>query len=242
MESSMDYFIQITFVLLVLSMIAEKVTNFIKLNYPDNPIKAFFNREPKLGKNATIEDFESLKETKRQREVQTLAILISLTLAFGCRANLFKIYDPTFELGWININWSTYSIRDGVSDFFGCGLSGIFLSLGSKFFHDLLGLLMESKNLKRKLKNREAVSDLRSIDEVDQYIAKLEPAIVEQQLGEKIKKMPAVKSWEYSELDNTVDIYLGDISEEERKQLERFVEVQLSDRKMKGVEVNYIYL
>ena len=239
---SIDYFIQITFVLLILSMIAEKVTNFIKLNFPDNPIKDFFNRNPRLGKNATLEEFESLRENKRQREVQTLAILVSLTLAFGCRANLFKIYDPSFELGWIGINWSTYTFWDGVSDFFGCGLSGIFLSLGSKFFHDLLGLLMESKNLKRKLKNREAITEMGAVAEVDQYVAKLEPVLIEKQLEEKVSKMPAVKSWEYSEIDNTVDIFLGDISDEERKKLERFVEVQLSDRKMKGVEVNYIQM
>lgn len=242
MIMNIDYFIQITFVLLILSMITEKVTNFVRQNTKDNWLKRTLNWKIKLKPNATLSDFEGLEENQRVREIHTLALLVGVTLAFGCRANLFNIYDPNYALGWIEVDWANYGLREGVSDFFGCGLAGIFLSLGSKFFHDLLGLLLESKNLKRKLNDRDGVANLHTIEEVDTYIAEVEPIVIEKQLSEYLNTIPQVENYEFSYDDSSVDVVLSEISDEDFSKLQRFITVKMANKKTKGIELNYLLL
>lgn len=238
-----DHFIQVTFVLLILSMITEKVTNFIKLNFPDNRIKRAFNWKIKLSNDASLDDYEDVAKNKKNREIQTLATLIGLAIAYGCRANIFRIYEADFELGWLGseIN-SDYFSNYFLSDLFGCGLTGLFLSLGSKFFHDLLGLLLESKNLKRKLKDREGVGNLQTIEEFDQYIAEVEPLVIEKHLNEYLKSVPEFQHFEYSETDDAADVYLGNVSDDQLKSLKNVLPIQLANKETKMVELNYIIL
>ena len=236
-----DHFIQVTFVLLILSMITEKVANFIKLNFPDNRLKRFFNWKIKLGHNASISDYQDVAKNKKNREVQTLATIIGIVVAYGCRANIFRIYETDFEMGWMSgeIN-SDYFRHYFISDFFGCGLTGLFLSLGSKFFHDLLGVLLETKNLKRKLTGREGVGNLQTVDEFDRYIAEVEPLVVEKQLTEYLKNIPAYEHFEYSETEETADVYLGKISDDELKELKQVLSISLANKTTKEVALNYI--
>ena len=90
MDVNIDYFIQITFVLLILSMITEKTANFIKLRFPENRLKRFLVKDEisfrLLG--GKTED----KRDKRTREMQTLTFVIAMVVSFSCRANLFHIY------------------------------------------------------------------------------------------------------------------------------------------------------
>ncbi|MCB9224481.1 MAG: hypothetical protein R2780_14875 [Crocinitomicaceae bacterium] len=238
-----DHFIQVTFILLILSMITEKITNFIKLNFPDNKLKKAFNWDIKLSNNASMEDYEDVAKNKKNREIQTLATIIGVAIAYGCRANIFRIYDTDFEMGWLSSEISAdYFKRHLLSDFFGCGLTGLFLSLGSKFFHDLLGLLLESKNLKRKLTDREGVSNLQTIDEVDKYIAEVEPIVVESHLNQYLRTIPAFQHFEYSETDDAADVYLGEISEDELHNLQPMISVPLANKTTKQVALNYILI
>ncbi|UKN00715.1 hypothetical protein K6119_13340 [Paracrocinitomix mangrovi] len=242
MNIDINIFLQVTFVLLILSMINEKIVNFIKLSFPDNVFKRIFNRKRHLSSSASAEEFMSVEENKKLREVQVLSLLIGFGLAFICRANLFLIYDETFDLGWSQIDWSKYGWKMAVSDFVGCGLTGAFLSLGSKFFHDLLDLLLEVKHLKRKLTNREVVNELPNIEAVDDYIAKIEPYVIAQKVSENLSNNPIVQKFEYSEVDESVDVYLQNVTEEEAEKLQRIMNIEMPDKSNKSIILNYILI
>ena len=53
-------------------------------------------------------------------------------------------------------------------------------------------------------------------------------------------KIKEVKTYEYSEGDETVDVILGEISEEDFKKLKPFIRVQLADKRSVTIEFNYI--
>ncbi|MBD3637784.1 MAG: hypothetical protein HUJ25_10555 [Crocinitomicaceae bacterium] len=236
----MDYFIQVTFVLLVLSMITEKFANWIKLRLPDNPVKRMLVKNIAHKYANTLDEYEEMQKDKKVREIQTLTFLIGCVVAFATRANLFKLYDPEFKLSWFEVEYSSYTALDGVSDFIGCFLTGVFLSFGSKFFHDLLGVLMETKNLKRKLRNRESVEDLNTINEVDSYLKEIEPVVIEKKIEEYFKDFPYVNGFEYSDVDKTVDVFVSEMSADEQNKLDKFIRLELSNRKRTDIEVNYI--
>lgn len=255
----LSYFIQVTFVLLVLSMITEKVTNFVKLNFRNNWLKRVLNLPPKVDQEKSKREQAKEKKKIHDREVQTLAVFIGLTLALLMRANLFELYNPKYKLGWsintdvlqgfmdslfnfsklgeyvslIDLNYFTYSI-------FGSILTGLLLSFGSKFFHDLLDLLLQTKNLRRKLQDRTVVEDLNTIDEFDDFIEEVAPVVIGKEIEEYLKEIEEVKTYEYSEGDETVDVILGEISEENFQKLKPFIRVQLADKRSVTIEFNYI--
>lgn len=242
MDITFEIFIQVTFVLLILSMINEKLVNFVKLRFPDNAFKRLINPGIRFSKYAKVEDYIEAEENKNNREIQTLAIVMGVALAFLCRANLFLIYESTYDLGWQNVIDHGYSWRAFGSDLIGCTLTGIFLSLGSKFFHDLLGIILETKNLKRKLNDRDSISKLHTIEEFDRYIAEVEPVVVEKKLKEFFQGNNKVQHFEYSESDSAADVYLRDTDYEEAEQMEQFITVELANKTNKVIELNYIVI
>ena len=239
MNVDIDYFIQVTFVLLILSMITEKFSNWIKLALPDNAFKRTVVRDLSKKYAKSLDDHEELAKDKKVREIQMLTLIVGVIVAFACRANLFKIYDPTYVLNWFEVDWCAYKPIMAISDFFGCMLTGVFLSLGSKFFHDLLGILMETKNLKRKLKDRDGVSNLHTIEEVDKYIAEVEPLVIEKQVSEYLSTLTFVESYEFSEIDSAVDVFLGEVTDDELKSLKPVLNVRMANKKFKAIELNY---
>jgi hypothetical protein len=240
MSVDIDFFIQITFVLMILSMINEKLVNFIKLQFPDNKFKRFLTPKVHLSKYAGAEEHLDAHKKKKVREIQTLSLLIGVALAITCRANLFQIYNPEFSWGWTELPQDYKFLWDGVTDVFGSLLTGAFLSLGSKFFHDLLGILLEVKQLKRKLKEGGGVDKLQTIEEIDNYVAEIEPLVIEKKLKEELSKNPKVQRFEYSEVDEAVDVFLMNADAEEIVGYQRFIEVELANKTIRSIEVNYI--
>jgi hypothetical protein len=168
-------------------------------------------------------------------------VVVGIVVAVATRASIFGISDPNFELGWHAFDWEQDNmLLYLVADFFGSVFSGIFLSLGSKFFHDLLDLLLESKNLKRKLTDRESIKNLHTIEEFDAYIEEVEPVVVELEIEKYLKTVPQFKFFEYSEDDNAANVYLNDISQDDLEKLKPQVQVQLANKSVKDIELNYI--
>jgi len=229
----MDAIIQVIFVLLILSLITERITNLVKVR-PTSWFKTFCMIF-KYGSKET-EDPAELK----MREVQLMALIIGMIIALATRASIFQIHDPTFKLGWADLGYKYHFFWDGVYDIFGCLLAGVFLSLGSKFFHDLLDLLLQAKNLKRKLNDRESVENLHTIEEFDKYIAEVEPVIVEAELTKYLAGMPNFKHFEYSDDDRTADVYMNPLTEEEYNVLKKTINVKLANKQSIDVELNYI--
>lgn len=146
----MDKVIQPTIVLLILSLITEKIANFIKLQYEE-----LANKKE-----------SDLDEKVREKKIQRLAILVGIGVALISKANLFDFFKDSFNLFWTENDFKGIAL---ISNIVGSIISGMFLSLGSKFFHDLLDMLLQVKNLKRKL-NDKADWEFDNISEVDEYI------------------------------------------------------------------------
>ena len=239
-EVDIDKFIQITFVLLILSMITEKIAQFVKLRFPKAKLKSWLVKDRSYKYAESFEELKEYKKDLKAREIQTLTLLIGFTLAYGCRANIFEIYDPEYQLTWAGVK--SYSFKLALYDIAGCSLTGVFLSFGSKFFHDLLGILMETKFLKRKLNSRDQVTEMQTVAQVDTYIKELEPVIIESKLKTEVEKIPNLISYEYSDIDKTVDVFLPPMEDHEIAALDRSIKVFLDKDNYREIEVNYIGL
>ncbi len=140
-----------------------------------------------IGKLATelamfqnVQKDQSVKdEGAVEREVTVLSFVIGFVVSYLFNASMISLVaDPKATLGWtdvgpfignrINLNacFFGFDIFNGI----GFVITGFFLSFGSKFFHDLLDTLLQTKNLKRKLNDNELVQ-VGTIKEFDQRLA-----------------------------------------------------------------------
>jgi hypothetical protein len=146
----MDKVIQPTIVLLILSLITEKIANFWKLQHESLASKKVLGVDEKL----------------REKNIQLITIVVGVLVALISKANLFNFFKDEYNLFWTEEDFKRTVLA---SNIVGSIVSGLFLSLGSKFFHDLLDILLQVKNLKRKL-NDKADWEFDTISEVDEYI------------------------------------------------------------------------
>jgi hypothetical protein len=144
--------IQIVTVLLILSLTTEKIANVIKLQtYKSNPK----NAEGKDLTGATL-------DTAREKRAQNISLLTGLGVALIAKADLFAMFtgeDFTFF-------WENSAVT--VSSIIGSLLTGGFLSLGSQFFHDLLAILFQVKNMKSKLTNLPQVKSMKDVENIEE--------------------------------------------------------------------------
>lgn len=146
-----DSLVKIVVILFILSLMTERVAEFIKLRCP------FWFDKTNLNER-------ELK--KREGKIQLLTISVGILVAFSTRADFFLM----IQSGTI-IPWTQNSAID-VQVILGCVITGIFLSQGSKFFHDLLDTVLYYKNLKKSLYshqeilNSEMISKSKTADEL----------------------------------------------------------------------------
>ncbi len=146
----MDKVIQPTIVLLILSLITEKIANFWKLQYESLANRKLLNADEKL----------------REKNIQLITIVVGVVVALVSKANLFNFFKDEYNLFWTESDFQGTVL---LSNIIGSIISGLFLSLGSKFFHDLLDVLLQVKELRRKL-NDKADWEFDAISEVDDYL------------------------------------------------------------------------
>jgi hypothetical protein len=184
--------INATLVLFILSLITEKVANFIKLH----------------STRLAIPQNSLLFETSRTRAIQKRTILIGIFIALLCKANLFDLFNQDTTLFWERNDLPFFTNNEVVwnEDFIwlkflsvivGAALTGLFLSFGSKFFHDLLDLLLEAKNLKRKLAER-ADWNFDTTAEIDNYILTNDSAEAKEKIREQLLRFEGI---EYYRID-----------------------------------------
>lgn len=144
--------IAVLFILFVLSQIAERLTNILKLWLHNNlGVENLRLRMP--------EKSDADKEKLRERRITSIALIVGILLAFIIKVDLKEILqiaintkvDPTQPNNVVKLfgGWSSGDLN--MSSIIGCTLTGIFLSFGSKWWHDLLELLLEFKNIKRNI-------------------------------------------------------------------------------------------
>lgn len=142
----MDSMIALAGILFILSMINERIANFIKLQFSDKKIIGI-----PLGNLKEKKELEG-EEDDRARRIILLNIIVGTIVSLLLRADLINIIahidQPSAGIGWANFEDNLFN---WLSLLPGCILTGCFLSLGSKFWHDLLDLLLYTKDLKGQL-------------------------------------------------------------------------------------------
>lgn len=162
----MEKYIGFVIVLFFLSMICERVADFLKhyLSEVNTGLAYYIKKLLRIGNLLTKGKVDGIQEEKRYYRILKINIWCGFFTAFALHADLFTIIkhiddDPFNALGWQDIvwpwdveGWELVMLFWGWLMFIvGCFATGCFISFGSKFWHDLLDTLFEIKNYRRLL-------------------------------------------------------------------------------------------
>jgi hypothetical protein len=137
----------------------------------------------------------------QEKEVTALSFVVGFVVAYCFNANLFNLFKPALELGWgdtapfVKEPWYALNPQyfdTGIVAVIGFLLTAFFLAFGSKFFHDLLDTLLQVKNLKRKLNDKETY-DIETAAELEEQLQYTQGQIVRlaiQQNKDWLEKLP----------------------------------------------------
>ncbi len=159
MDTIVERLISVAGAFFVLSLVVEKVADFWKLHKPDIRVKKL----------------KADEEKDRERRILARNIIVGIAVALFLKADSIQMLtsgEPGQVLGWDNVlffnndrmadlnndniiyfNALRFSsagegIIKWIEMLLGIGLTGMALSFGSKFWHDLLGVLYEVKQVK----------------------------------------------------------------------------------------------
>lgn len=174
----LEQIIQLVTILFLLSMVCERVADFLK---------HYLNNSQRLGIGDTITKFpgDDIKEQARAYRILKINVWCGIITAVILKADLIKILnnvqDSGKTIGWSNIQ--EYKQLDYLFLPFGLILTGCFISFGSKFWHDLLDILLEIKNAKRTLTQ----TNIQQLSNPGAEFEKLNPAEKDQVLKSAIQ-------------------------------------------------------
>lgn len=196
-QNLLDKLTAIGIILLILSLINEKITGLIRKS-TGHLTEIFPSTKRFVSKPAQKEVNPEMHERMKEQQVILFSIFMGCVVAFATNADLFSLFqspDPTtvlFSPNWDSkVGWKLLGIL----------CTGIFLSFGSKFFHDLLDTLLQIKNLKRKL-NDPQTYQTGSVQELDAHLIKVTGGeVVKSAVNEHKKTMIA--------MDNVASIGMG---------------------------------
>ncbi|WP_343748001.1 hypothetical protein [Fluviicola sp.] len=175
----LDSIITIAIILFIVSMIVEKMTQFVRSYGPGSWIAQLFSKLgikgiwKNIGKGQKPESIEL--KNKIEREVAMLSFVIGLIIASSLGIDILSMFqanDPREVIFWKGSQYPHKIIL-----ILSLILTAFFLSFGSKFFHDLLDMLLQIKNLKRKLASDETY-DVETVEQLDTYLTKSQSEIV----------------------------------------------------------------
>jgi hypothetical protein len=158
-EEALNVLITVVINLFVLSMVSERLVNFLKLNFQKLYTWGLLPSDVKQFLFFIFGNFRDKENSKkaeklRERGVLNWAIFCSLIVAFASKADLFYL---------IRCGELPMDTPYGEIDKIGITLTAFFISLGSKFWHDLLDILYFYKNARQKLSD----GNLPDFDEAD---------------------------------------------------------------------------
>jgi len=147
--SSLEPFINILILLTVLSIAAERATNFFKL------------RSPVLRETAPSDKGEKARE----HSITLRSLLVGIAVAIVVKANLFEILTridaPWDTLGWLQQSEASWvpaaaagSVGTALYAVLGSALTGIALGFGSKFWHEILDGVLELRGIAKKIRKQ----------------------------------------------------------------------------------------
>lgn len=127
--------ISVSLTLFMLSLITEKISNFIKLYVPSLTNKADNDAGEKI----------------RERKIQLITVGIGVLVALACNVDFFVLISEQSKIE----PFTALSFKAVV----GCIITGLFLSQGSKFFHDLLNTILYFKNMRKAIYNKQEIEN-----------------------------------------------------------------------------------
>ncbi|MBN8680459.1 MAG: hypothetical protein J0M29_19695 [Chitinophagales bacterium] len=157
-----DGLIVILFTLFVASSVNERIIDFIKLRFPVLWLKTVNSKD----------------EIKRHQKLWILAFVMGMLTTALLDINMISVY---VENGLVKTGDKTASGVTGLGGWLfkykdccfvkalGYLFAAIFISIGSKFWHDLLDLVLFVKNSKRKI-NAFNPKGVQHIEQVEQYL------------------------------------------------------------------------
>ncbi|MFI5405628.1 MAG: hypothetical protein ACHQ1D_03855 [Nitrososphaerales archaeon] len=136
-----NIWITIVTILFALSLISERISNLLKLQ-----IKKF-----------RIEPSDEIKKKEKERDIMWLALISGLFVSIVSGADFFTLINEAKLVSIFNIGDPSLPMLRTLMGIF---LSGVFISMGSKFWHDILDIVLEFSNL-RKYRSREAEEEVK---------------------------------------------------------------------------------
>jgi hypothetical protein len=187
----MDNYIGFIMLLFFLSMICERVADFLKhyLSEANGGWGYTIKKILRIGDLVTKGKPNSIQEEKRYYRILKINIWCGFVTAWALHADVFtiinKITKPFEAIGWQNVTWiwdknwqwkgsMTY---EWVIFLIGCFATGCFISFGSKFWHDLLDILLQIKNYRRLIADPETFQT-DNIKDFDQLVNTYESEII----------------------------------------------------------------
>ena len=207
----MEKYIGFVIVLFFLSMICERVSDFLKhsLGEKNTFLSVFIVWMFRIGDTLGKGGPNSEQEEERYFRILKINIFCGFWIAFALHADLFSILG-NIENPWLALTWENYHFesfwlivdKDNhnqplVLFILGCLGTGLFISFGSKFWHDLLDLLLQVKNLRRKLVDQRSYQYRDNIRDFDAFVAMPESGlsrVAMEQYEDEIRNMEGVLS------------------------------------------------
>ena len=178
-----NLWVTIVVILFTLSLIAERIGNLIKLFFSSTRDRAW------------------TEESEKRRELKVLIIALSsgMIVSAVAGADLFILIDKAKLVNYPLKDWRSIP---------GIVLSGFFISLGSKFWHDMLDIVLQFSELKKYRVLNEKNSSFQALRAQDEYVRRElaeRAAIIEPDL----KKLPGFKGLTVQKnIDTSAKIYL----------------------------------
>ncbi len=163
-------------ILFILSTICERLTNFVKL-YVDSEcpglkqwLSTLFGIHGRINRRRLNENDEKLRELNILKVNIFFGFVTALIMDADLILMLSNLTNPGSTMGWQHSWKDFFANKTLYEDIFsvllkilGWFLTGCFISLGSKFWHDLLDLLLEIKDAKNQI-NQETTTKLAAGD------------------------------------------------------------------------------
>lgn len=147
----MEEIIQIVTVLFILSMIFERISEFLKQYLSCKKVVGVGCHI--VGDTSTKHPSGSKEEKRREYRILKMNLFLGFLTSFLAHASFFDLLrnleNPGKVIGWpkdLSSIFNDITIGTPVQFVVGCLFTGAFISMGSKFWHDLLDLLLQAKN------------------------------------------------------------------------------------------------
>jgi hypothetical protein len=168
-----DQILPFVIVLFVLSQVSERISNFLKLYLPQR----FFG-------NLDVKEKLKAKEKVRERKIMVISMVAGLitTMLFIVFYNVPE--PPGKEQILVDYLYDRW--------YAAIPLMALFLSFGSKFWHDILDILYLYKNAQRVIRSGEALQ-ASSPEEINQMLARSSVQIARGALSDMKKELMGIK-------------------------------------------------